>query len=130
PVFYLLHFSVGLLAFLLLLAFLVPLLWNGTILARLGCILLAAGSALGIVLIKIGTPHHLWNWLYAHIVLCLLGVLLLASSWLHSKGWLGQTNVIRALRFALLAILTFTISAGMWFHLDIDCSHARASRIV
>src|SRR5881275_2317696 len=126
----LLHVAVGVLAFLLLLAFLVPLVWNGTILARLGWILLAAGSALGIVLIKIGTPHHLWNWLYAHIVLCLLGVLLLASSWLHSKGWLGQTNVIRALRFALLAILTFTISAGMWWRREIDWRDARANRIV
>src|SRR5438067_462588 len=126
----LLHVAIGILVFLLLLVFLVPLLWTGTTVARMGWMLLAAGTLLGMALIKIGTPHHLWNWLYAHIVLCLLGGLLLASSWLHSKGWLGQTNVIRALRFALLAILTFTISAGMWWRREIDWRDARANRIV
>ena len=82
----LLHVAVGVLVFLLLLVFLVPLVWNGTVLARLGWILLAAGTLLGVALIKIGTPHHLWNWLYAHIVLCILGVFLLAADWFHSSA--------------------------------------------
>src|SRR5438046_9506868 len=51
----LLHVAAGVLVFLLLLAFLVPFLWSASNLARLGWILLAAGSLLGIVLIKIGT---------------------------------------------------------------------------
>ena len=126
----LLHVAVGLLAFLLLLIFLVPLLRGATSLARLGWILLAAGAVLGIVLIKIGTPLRLWDWLYAHIVLCILGVLLLAASWLHSKGWLGQTNLIRALRFAGLAILTFAISASLWWTREVGWRDARANRIM
>src|SRR5689334_23828727 len=87
----LLHVAIGILVFLLLLVFLVPLLWSGTTFARMGWILLAAGTLLGLALIKIGTPHHLWNWLYAHIVLCVLGTLLLLADWFRSKGWLGQT---------------------------------------
>src|SRR5689334_10259919 len=45
---------------------------------RLGWSLLAAGGILGIVLIKIGTPHRLKQWLYAHIALCMAGVFVLA----------------------------------------------------
>ena len=41
---------------------------------RLGWSLLALGAILGIVLIKIGTPHRLKNWLYAHIAFCVAGV--------------------------------------------------------
>src|SRR5438876_390358 len=110
----LLHVAVGVLAFLLLVAFFVPLLRGASNLARLGWLLLAAGTLPGIALLKIGTPLRLWNWLYAHIVLCILGVLLLAASWLNSKGWLGPSNVIRALRFSSLAILALAISAVLW----------------
>jgi tetratricopeptide (TPR) repeat protein len=126
----LLHAAVGVLVFLLLLVFLIPLLGNASNLARLGWILLAAGTVLGIVLIKIGTPLRLWNWLYAHIVLCILGVLLLAASWLDSKGWLGRTNVIRALRFAGLAMLTLAISASLWWAREVGWRDARANRIL
>ena len=126
----LLHLAVGVLAFLLLLVFLVPWLPRATKLARLGWILLAAGTLLGVVLIKIGTPVRLWNWLYAHIVLCILGVLLLAASWLNSKGWLRQTNVIRALRFASLAILALAVSAGLWWTRNVGWHEARANRII
>src|ERR1700751_4990877 len=84
------HVVIGILAFVLLLVFLVPLLWSGTIVSRMGWVLLAPGTLLGLVLIKIGTPHYLWNWLYAHIVLCVAGALLLLSDWLRAKGWLGQ----------------------------------------
>jgi tetratricopeptide (TPR) repeat protein len=81
-------------------------------------------------LIKIGTPHHLWNWLYAHIVLCVLGVLLLVGDWLHSKGWLGSTVFTQAFRFVALAILTFVISAGLWFIREVGWRDARANRII
>src|SRR5689334_710281 len=126
----LLHVAVGVLVFLLLLVFLVPLVWNGTVLARVGWILLAAGTLLGMALIKIGTPHRLWDWLYAHIVLCILGVLLLAGDWLHSKGWLGSTFFTQAFRFVALTILTFVISAGLWFIREVGWRDARANRIV
>ena len=126
----LLHVAVGVLVFLLLVAFFVPLLRGAANLARLGWLLLAAGTLLGIALIKIGTPLRFWNWLYAHIVLCLLGVLLLAASWLNSKGWLGPANVVRALRFSSLAILALAISAGLWWTREVGWRDARSNRII
>jgi tetratricopeptide (TPR) repeat protein len=126
----LLHVAIGILVFLLLLVFLVPLLWTGTILARVGWILLAAGTLLGLALIKIGTPHDLWNWLYAHIVLCVVGALLLLGDWLRSKGWLGETVATQALRFGSLVLATFAISAGLWFVREVGWRDARANRII
>ncbi len=126
----LIHVAIGILVFLLLLVFLVPLLWTGTILARVGRILLAAGTLLGLALIKIGTPHDLWNWLYAHIVLCVVGALLLLGDWLRSKGWLGETVATQALRFGSLVLATFAISAGLWFVREVGWRDARANRII
>ena len=124
------HVAVGVLAFLLLLVSCVPLFRGAANLARVGWMLLAVGTLLGIGLIKIGTPLRLWNWLYAHIVLCVLGVLLLVASWLNSKGWLGPTNVIRALRFSSLGILALAISAGLWWTREAGWRDARANRII
>ena len=126
----LLHMALGVLVFLLLIAFLVPLIWKATNLARLGWMLLAAGTLLGIALIKIGTPHYLWNWLYAHIILCILGTLLLLTDWLHSKGLLGQARVARALRFVSIVVVSFAVSAGLWFIREVGWRDARANRIV
>ena len=124
------HVAVGVLAFLLLLVSCVPLFRGAANPARVGWMLLAVGTLLGIALIKIGTPLRLWNWLYAHIVLCVLGVLLLVASWLNSKGWLGPTNVIRALRFSSLGILALAISAGLWWTREAGWRDARANRII
>jgi Flp pilus assembly protein TadD len=126
----LLHVATGILVFVLLLAFLVPLLWSGTIVSRTGWVLLAAGTLLGLVLIKIGTPHYLWHWLYAHIVLCVVGVLVLLADWLRSKGWLGQTVRTQALRFASLVLATFALSAGLWVAREVGWRDARANRII
>lgn len=126
----LLHVAIGILVFLLLLVFLVPLLWAGTAIARLGWILLAAGTLLGMALIKIGTPHHLWNWLYAHIALSVAGGLLLVADWFRSKRWLGQTVASQALRLAGFALVVFAISAGLWWTREIGWRGARANRII
>jgi Flp pilus assembly protein TadD len=126
----LLHVAIGILAFVLLLVFLVPLLWSGTIVSRVGWVLLAAGTLLGLVLIKIGTAHYLWNWLYAHIVLCVIGVLLLLADWFRAEGWLGQPVVTQALRFASLVLATLAISAGLWFVREVGWRDARANRII
>ncbi|HKW62937.1 MAG TPA: tetratricopeptide repeat protein [Candidatus Acidoferrum sp.] len=126
----LLHVALGILVFLLLLVFLVPLVWAGTVVARIGWILLAIGTLLGIVLIKIGTPRYLWNWLYAHIVLCVAGALLLLVDWFRSKGWLGQTAITQAVRFASLVLVTFAISAGLWSVREVGWRDARTNEII
>jgi Flp pilus assembly protein TadD len=97
---------------------------NDAILARLGWGLLAAGAILGIILIKIGTPHRLKAWLYAHIALCVVGTLFVVASWLASRGKLGAGLVAGALRFAALALLTAGIAAGAWWTREIGWNHS------
>jgi len=91
----LLHVAIGIVLTILLVFYVARLRPRETLLARLGWISLAAGALLGVVLIKIGTPLRLKPWLYAHIVLCVLGTLFLATSWLFSKGWLGDGVIAR-----------------------------------
>jgi len=127
----LLHVAAGVILTLLLLIFMVPLLFRTpSTLFRLGSILLFAGAVLGVILIKIGTPLRLKAWLLAHIALCVLGTLLLATAWLHSKGWMGATAVTRALRFAIVALLTAAIAAGSWWIREIGWRDARANHIL
>src|SRR5262245_7141894 len=63
-----------------------PLLRAGTALDRAGWLLLAAGTVLGLILIRIGTPHRLKAWLYAHIALCVFGLLFLVAAWFGKRG--------------------------------------------
>src|SRR5438445_189053 len=102
----LLHVAIGIVLTILLIFYIVRLLRNESLLARLGWLSLAVGAILGIVLIKIGTPLRLKPWLYAHIALCVLGTLFLTTSWLISKGWLGEGIIRRGLGFAALALVT------------------------
>ena len=109
----LLHVAIGIVLTILLLFYLFRLLRQESLLNRLGWLSLAMGAFLGIVLIKIGTPLRLKKWLYLHIALCVFGMLLLATSWLISKGWLGDSVLRRGLGFAALALLMVGIAAGI-----------------
>src|SRR5260370_33361316 len=97
---------------MLLIFYVARLFRNESVLARLGWFLLAAGALLGTVLIKIGTPLRLKPWLYAHIALCVLGAVFLATSWLISRGWLGEGFLRRAVGCAVLPLLTVGNAAG------------------
>src|SRR5258708_20011978 len=108
------HIAMGIVLTLFLVFYLFRLLPRETLLARLGWILLLSGALLGIVLIKIGTPLRLKPWLHAHIALCVLGALFLATSWLFSKGWLGDGLIRRGLGFATVALLTPALPARPW----------------
>src|SRR5260221_8594718 len=81
---------------------------------RLGWSLLAAGAILGIVLIKIGTPHRLKNWLYAHIALCVAGVFFLAWSWLGSREGVGGGSGGAGLRVAGGVVAQGGFGGGGW----------------
>jgi tetratricopeptide (TPR) repeat protein len=111
----LLHVGIGIVLTILLLLFAGKLLRNESLLARLGWLALVVGAILGIVLIKIGTPLRLKAWLYAHIALCMVGALFLATSRFIAKGWLGDSILRRSLGFAALALLTVGIAAGSWW---------------
>src|SRR5258708_5145007 len=108
------HVAIGIVLTSLLFFYIVRLLRHESLLARLGWISLAVGALLGILLIKIGTPLRLKPWLYAHIALCVLGTLFLETSWLFSKGWLGDGVIRRGLGFAALTLLAAAIAAGAW----------------
>jgi Flp pilus assembly protein TadD len=111
----LLHTGIGVLLALGLAAFLFRGIWTEQRLARFGWLSMAAGAVLGIALIYLGTPHRLKGWLYAHIAFCSVGVVLLATSWLAERGWLGEESGQRVLRFAALLLATAGIAAGAWW---------------
>jgi Tfp pilus assembly protein PilF len=113
------HVAVGILLTLLLLPFLFRLLRVDAPLARVGWAFLAAGAVLGIALIFIGTLNRLKPWLYAHIALCVVGSLFVATAWLASRGWLGTTATQRLFRFAGLLLAVAAIAAGTWWSREI-----------
>jgi len=84
------HVAVGILLTVLLLPVLFRLLQVDAPLARVGWIFLALGAVLGIALIFIGTLNRLKPWLYAHIALCVIGALFVATAWLASRGFMGS----------------------------------------
>jgi len=97
----LLHVALGVLLSFLLLPLLARFGQTKDLVARFGWVLLAFGTLLGLALIYLGTPHRLRGWLYAHIFLCVAGVLLLAASWMASRSWLWSGAGVHLLRFAL-----------------------------
>src|SRR5215831_3755103 len=125
----LLHIAAGAVMTLLLLVYFFRLIRVEATLARLGWICLAAGAFLGCVLIKIGTPHRLRAWLFAHIGLCLLGTLLLAAAWCDSKEWFRKDALARVFGFASLALLSALISVGLWWTRQVGWRDARANHI-
>src|SRR5665213_4499140 len=66
PVFVLLHTVVGVIATLLLLAFLRRLLLHASLFSQAGWLLMFAGGVLGCVLIYTGTVHSEFRLLYTH----------------------------------------------------------------
>ncbi len=58
---------------------------RGPLLVKLGALVLAAGSILGLALIYTGTERVHWNLMYAHIAVSVIAVILLAV-WFFSRG--------------------------------------------
>ncbi|HEY6385445.1 MAG TPA: tetratricopeptide repeat protein [Candidatus Acidoferrum sp.] len=110
------HLVAGIFLTILLLPFLVRVGRTNTLSAHLGWFFLAAGAAIGVTLIFTGTPLGMKWLLYAHILASLLGVTLLAGTWLASRGWLGAGGAQTALRSAALFVIVAGISAGAWWY--------------
>ena len=91
---------------------------------RLAWLLMAFGTALGLVLIKIGTPNRFKTWLYLHIALCAAGVLLLATTWLARRAWFGKGAMGATASFALVALLLAGIGAGSWWARNVAWKNA------
>jgi Flp pilus assembly protein TadD len=120
----LLHSGIGALLALGLVVFLFRGIGKELVLARIGWVLMAAGAALGIALIYLGTPHRLKAWLYAHIAICTLGVVLLVAAWMKERGWLGASGLRQALRFAGILIVTAGIASGAWWVRNVAWNNA------
>jgi tetratricopeptide (TPR) repeat protein len=120
------HVAAGVVFTIAALWFVLPLLRTGAPLSRLGWLLLLAGGTLGLILIRIGTPHRLKIWLYAHIALCVAGSLLIAASWLAGRGWLGATAGQLVLRSAAMLVVTAAICYGAWWARTVAWDHAFA----
>ena len=120
----LLHTGVGALATLGLIAYLFRGIKSDTWLARAGWIALLAGSLLGVILIWIGTPHRLQGWLYAHIALCCVAIVLLAASWIADRGWWGRGLAGRAVGSVTAGVVVLAVAAGAWWARNVAWSDA------
>ncbi|MGB7847903.1 MAG: tetratricopeptide repeat protein, partial [Candidatus Acidiferrum sp.] len=120
----LLHTGLGVVLTLGVLAFLFRGILKEQILARLGWVVMAAGGALGIALIYLGTPHRMKAWLYAHITICILGAMLLATAWMKERGWLGASTLQQVAGFAGLLLTTAVIAEGAWWVRNVAWNNA------
>jgi tetratricopeptide (TPR) repeat protein len=95
----LLHALAGVAATIWLLFLSWRFLRQGSLASRFGWLLILAGAAVGVALIRLGTSRVEWNWLYLHIILSLGGVGILVAEWLGKRGWLtgaGSRAITRA----------------------------------
>src|SRR5216684_19004 len=98
------HALGGAVAAILLALTLFRRLREGSVVARAGWLLVAAGAVLGIILIKTGTSRPEWKWLYLHIAISLVGVGLLLADKLGQRGWLASNAGTTALRTAICLV--------------------------
>src|SRR5258706_7137944 len=95
PAVVLLHAFVGIIATVLLVALLWPLLRQGNLVWKAGWLLLMAGAVLGLVLLRTGTPHSEFKWLYAHIIASIGGIGCLLAEWIGKRGWVSSNAAVR-----------------------------------
>ncbi len=111
----LLHAAVGVVASVYLAILLFRLLRQGSILARLGWLLITSAAILGVILIKVGTSRPEWNWVYLHITLASAGCAFLFAGWSGSRGWLSIGAARAILRYAICFLAIAGLSAAAWY---------------
>ena len=95
PAVVLLHVGSGVVASALLLVLLGPLLRQGNAVWKAGWLLLSSGAVLGLILLRTGTPHSEFKWLYAHIIASIGGASFLLAEWIGKRGWLSSNAAVR-----------------------------------
>src|SRR6202035_4362701 len=78
----------------------------------MGWTLLAGGAAIGLILIKTGTPRAEWNLLYAHIFLSLVGGGIVFAEWAGKRGWLTPSVASSIIRCAVCLVVLAGFGAG------------------
>jgi Flp pilus assembly protein TadD len=101
------HTLVGVIVAGLLVQHLPGILRRANAYARVGWAFTAVAAALGLVLIKIGTPRAEWKWLYSHIVFALLGVSLLIADRVSKRGWIASRAIATSMSIVVLAALGY-----------------------
>src|SRR4029077_16354141 len=110
----LIHAGLGGLAIVLLIPRLFHLITLNKLKENAGWLLIAAGGALGIYLVFIGTSRPNWNWMYAHIAVSFAGTALLASRWAGAKGWMNRNTAVAVVRVILFLGLAAVLGLGGW----------------
>ena len=95
PAVVLVHAFVGIIATVLLVTLLWPLLRQGNWVWKAGWLLLMAGAVLGLVLLRTGTAHSEFRWLYAHIIASIGGISCLMAEWIGKRGWVSSNAAVR-----------------------------------
>src|SRR5580692_10104323 len=108
----LLHAVMGVVVAVLLAVSVWRLLRDGSLVSRLGWVLLASGAVVGLILIKTGTPRVEWGLLYVHILLSLTGVGIVFSEWAGKRGWLAQGIGSSIVRCAICLVVLAGVGAG------------------
>ena len=85
---------------------------NYSLPARVGWWFLSLGAGLGIALIFTGTPRSYLPWLYAHIGLCLVGLVVLCSAEARGKPKVGQAPMVLRVGGLMLAAGIATVAAS------------------
>jgi len=97
PAIVVLHVLAGVVAAVVIAALLPRLLRQGSIVWKIGWLLLSAGTVLGLILIYTGTAHSEFKLLYTHIILCLLGLACLLSDLLGSRVFPAHARLAQSL---------------------------------
>ena len=103
----LLHTGVGVISILLLIPKLLALLGSRSFNVRVGWMLTTASAALGLVLIKVGTPRAEWKWLYAHILIAVLGLGLLIEDRVARICWLVPRTAVAFVSISMVVGLSY-----------------------
>ena len=119
----LLHAAGGVLAVVLLVPVLIRLLHSGSLSARAGWLLFAAGAVVGLILIKTGTPRSEWNKLYLHIAISAAGVGLLLADWLGRRAAADAEPLTLRATGAVRVVVCLALLAGVAY----GAHYARAS---
>ena len=88
---------------------LLPRALRAPVIVKLGLLILAVGSVLGLALIYTGTSHTHWNLMYAHIIASAIAMILLAA-WFLSHRRVPARNLLGMT--AGLAVVAVILSAG------------------
>lgn len=89
-------------------------------LARLGWLALAVSALVGIVLLFIGTSRPQWTWLYVHIAVSIVAILLLALAWFSRKPFVvrpfgGRPVAVAYLKTPAIVLTLALIAFGAWW---------------